>query len=99
MERPLFEIEHPAKALKDDFMEPYNISAYRLSKEIGLSENALSKLLNGKTGFTANLDLRLARFFGTSEGFWMNMQANYDRLQLKRKLGDELDKIKRFDAA
>lgn len=69
---------HPGEILRFDFLEPMGISAYRLSKETGISAQQLGRVLNGSRGVSADAALRLARFFGTSARLWINLQAQYD---------------------
>lgn len=69
---------HPGEVLRLDFLEPMGISAYRLSRETGISAQQVGRLLNGTRGVSADAALRLARFFGTSAKLWINLQAQYD---------------------
>ncbi len=87
------ELEHPGIILKEEFMEPYEVSAYRLSKETEIDKMTLSGILRGKRVITPTTALKLSRFFGLSERFWINLQADYDLRIAKRKLGKKLEKI------
>jgi addiction module HigA family antidote len=69
---------HPGEVLRLDFLEPMGISAYRLSKETGISAQQLGRILSGSRSVSADAALRLARFFGTSARLWINLQAQYD---------------------
>lgn len=69
---------HPGEVLRLDFLEPLGISAYRLAKEIGVSQQQLGRVLKGTRSVSADLALRLSRFFGTSARVWMGLQAQYD---------------------
>ncbi len=72
---------HPGEILQLEFLEPMNISAYRLSKDIGVTQTRISEILSGKRGITADTALRLSRYFGNSAQFWLNLQAQYDLRQ------------------
>ncbi len=69
---------HPGEVLREEFLIPLGISQYRLAKEIGVPEPRISAICRGKRAITADTALRLARFFGTSAGFWLGLQADYD---------------------
>lgn len=69
---------HPGDVLKHDFLEPMGITAYRLSKEIGVTSQHIGRVLMGTRGIGGDLALRLARFFGTSAQLWMGLQAQYE---------------------
>ena len=69
---------HPGEILKHDFLEPMSITAYRLAKEIGVSAQQVGRILKGTRSISADMALRLARFFGTSAQVWMGLQAQYD---------------------
>lgn len=84
---------HPGEILKEEFLEPMGISAYRLSKETGLSQTRLSQILKEDRGITAETALKLGKFFGMSAQFWMNLQARYDLEEAERKYSKEIKKI------
>lgn len=91
---------HPGEVLRFDFLEPMGISVYRLSKEIGVSAQHLGRVVHQTRGISDELALRLARFFGTSPGLWMGLQAQYDLDLAQDKLGRTLEKrIKPLRAA
>lgn len=69
---------HPGVILSEEFLKPLNITPYRLSKEIGVSQTRISAVLAGKRAITADTALRLADYFGNSAEFWMNLQTRYD---------------------
>ena len=75
---------HPGEILKEEFLEPLEISAYRLSKETFIPQTRVSEILKGRRRITADTALRLSRFFGTSAKFWLGLQDDYD-------LEEELD--------
>ena len=83
---------HPGEILMKEFLEPMNISQYRLSKDIGVVPRRINEIVHGKRAITADTALRLSRFFGTSERFWMNLQIRYDMELQKDLLGDRLEK-------
>ena len=72
---------HPGEILQLEFLEPMNISAYRLSKDIGVTQTRISEILLAKRSITADTALRLSRYFGNSAQFWLNLQAQYDLRQ------------------
>jgi len=69
---------HPGEVLLEDFMKPLGITQYRLAKDIGVSSLRVSQIVRGKRSITADTAMRLARYFGTSAGIWMRIQARYD---------------------
>jgi addiction module HigA family antidote len=85
---------HPEEVLKEEFLEPLEISAYRLSKEIFIPQTRISKILKGKRRITADTALRFSRFFGTSAKFWLGLQDDYDLEEELRAKEKDLNKIK-----
>ena len=81
---------HPGEILLEEFLKPMGISQYRLSKDIGVPPRRINEIVHGKRSITAGTALRLARYFGTSERFWMNLQSRYDLELEKDKLGRRL---------
>jgi len=69
---------HPGEVLLEEFLNPMNISAYRLAKETFIPQTRVSAILKGKRRITADTALRLSKFFGTSAKFWLGLQADYD---------------------
>lgn len=90
------EVEHPGIILKEEFLEPYGVSAYRLAKETGIDKMTLNTILKGKRAITPNTALKISKFFGLSERFWINLQTDYDIRMAKQKLHGELDGIHTF---
>jgi len=83
---------HPGEVLLEEFVGPLGLSQYRLSREINVSPRRINEIVHGKRAITADTALRLARFFSTSERFWLNLQSRYD-LEIERdRLGDRLRK-------
>ena len=81
---------HPGEILLEEFLKPMGISQYRLSKDIGVPPRRINEIVHGKRAITADTALRLARYFRTSERFWMNLQSRYDLELEKDKLGRRL---------
>jgi len=69
---------HPGEILLEEFLTPMSISQYRLAQDIGVSPRRINEIVHGKRAISANTALRLARYFGLSERFWMNLQSSYD---------------------
>ncbi|HLX75880.1 MAG TPA: HigA family addiction module antitoxin [Terriglobales bacterium] len=85
---------HPGEILREEFLRPLGLSAYALAKAIRVPAPRLNDVVLEKRGISADTAVRLARFFGTSEQFWMNLQALYDIRNTKAALAGELQKIK-----
>ena len=82
---------HPGEVLLEEFLEPAGISQYRLAKGISVPPRRINEIVHGKRAVTADTALRLSRFFGTSERFWLNLQIRFDLQREKDRLGDRLD--------
>ena len=82
---------HPGEILLEEFLLPMGISQYRLAKDISVPPRRINEIVHGKRAISADTALRLSRFFGTSERFWMNLQSRYDLEVEKDKLGAKLD--------
>lgn len=81
---------HPGEVLLLEFLEPLGVSQYRLAKEINVPPRRINEIVKGSRSITANTALRLARYFDTSERFWLNLQSHYD-LEIERdRLGTSL---------
>src|SRR6516165_2818190 len=90
---------HPGEILLADFLEPLGVTQHRLAVSIGVPPRRINEIVHGKRRISADTALRLARFFGTSERFWINLQARYD-LEIERdRLGDALEGIRPLSAA
>jgi antitoxin HigA-1 len=81
---------HPGEILLKEFLEPMGISQYRLAKSIGVPSRRINEIVLGKRSISADTALRLGRFFGTSEQFWMNLQSRYDLDTERDRLGNRL---------
>lgn len=69
---------HPGEILLEEFLKPLNLTQYRLAKNLSVPPRRINEIIQGKRAITADTALRLARFFGNSERFWLNLQTNYD---------------------
>ena len=76
----------PGELLKEEFLEPLGLSQYRLAKEIGVPAQRIGQIVLGRRSITADTDLRLCRFFGLSDGYWLRAQAAYDTEVARRKI-------------
>lgn len=83
---------HPGAILREEFLEPLGISAYRLAKAVGVPKNRISGIVNGERAITSDTALRLARFFGVAAEFWANLQSRYDLDVARRDHGAEIMK-------
>ena len=86
-------IMHPGEILELEFLQPMNISTYRLSKDISVTQTRISKILSGKRSIIADTALRLSRYFGNSAQFWLNLQTQYDLRQAIAEYGQIYNKI------
>ena len=89
----------PGAVLLEDFIVPMGITQYRLAKEIGVPPQRVSEIVAGRRAITADTDLRLCRFFGLTEGYWLRGQARYDIECAKDRLGDVLETIRPWRAS
>ena len=85
--------------LSEDFLKPMEISAYRLAKDIRVPLTRITAILQGQRGITADTGLRLDRYFGLSEGYWMRIQLDCDLRDAKRRLGKQIAEITPRDLA
>ncbi|HEY9450958.1 MAG TPA: HigA family addiction module antitoxin [Gemmatimonadaceae bacterium] len=83
---------HPGEILLADFLEPLGLSQYRLAHDISVPPRRINEIVHGKRGITADTALRLARYFGTTERFWLNLQARFDLEEQRDLLGQRLEK-------
>jgi addiction module HigA family antidote len=82
---------HPGEILLEEFLVPFGISQYRLAKNISVPPRRINEIVRGLRGLTADTALRLARYFGTTEMFWLNLQNRYE-IEIERdRLGDRLN--------
>ena len=87
------------EVLASEFLEPMNISQNALAKTLGIPQNRISDIINGKRGVSADTDLRLCRYFGLTDGYFTGLQMDFERISAKRKLQKELKKIKPLKVA
>jgi len=83
----------PGEILLEEFLKPMGLSQYRLAKEIGVPAQRISEIVAGRRSITADTDLRLCRFFGLSNGYWLRAQAAYDTEVAERTIGPLLRNI------
>lgn len=82
---------HPGEVLLEEFLKPMGISQYRLAKATSVPARRINEIVHGKRSITADTALRLSKFFGMSDRFWMNLQTRYDLELEKDRLGNRLD--------
>jgi addiction module HigA family antidote len=83
---------HPGEILLNDFLEPMGISQYRVAQDISVPPRRINEIVHGTRRITADTALRLSRYFGTTERFWLNLQSRFDMEQQKDLLGNRLAK-------
>ena len=89
---------HPGVTLREDFMEPYKLSANGLAKLLGIPQNRISDIVRGRRGITADTALRLEQAFGVSASFWLNLQSHYELEIAERDSGPAIrDSVRRFE--
>jgi len=82
---------HPGEILLEEFLRPMRISQYRIAKDISVPPRRINEIVHGKRSITADTALRLSKYFGTSERFWLNLQTRFDLEIEKDRLGKRLD--------
>ena len=87
---------HPGEVLLEEFLVPYEISAYRLSKDIGIPQTRVSEILKGRRRITADTALRLSAYFQNSPKFWIGLQSDFDLEEERKLLSQQLKKIPRY---
>lgn len=85
----------PGEMLEEEFLKPLGLSKYRLAKDIGVPAQRIGDIVAGKRSVTADTDLRLCRYFGLSDGWWLRGQANYDIAMARETMGETLSRIQR----
>jgi len=88
----------PGEMLREEFLKPLGLTNYRLSKEIDVPAQRIGDIIAGKRGITADTDLRLCRFFGLTDGWWLRLQGDYDTRLARAALAKKLTKIKPWSA-
>ena len=89
----------PGEILLLEFIQPMGLSQNSLARAVGVPPRRINEIVLGKRAITADTDLRLARYFGLSEGFWLGVQADHDLMERKGTIGDELEAITPREAA
>lgn len=84
---------HPGEVLNEEFLKPLGVTAYRLSKDIGIPQTRTSQIIKGKRRITADTALRLSKYFGNSPKFWLGLQNDFDIEEESNELGRELESI------
>ncbi|MGL4198057.1 MAG: HigA family addiction module antitoxin [Allorhizobium sp.] len=84
---------HPGDILLEDFLKPMGLSQNALARAVNVPPRRINEIVLGKRSLTADTDLRLSRYFGVSEGFFLGLQADYDLMQRRREIADELKRI------
>ena len=92
-EENLIDPIHPGEVLMEDFIEGFGITQNKLAVSIGVPQRRINEIVHGKRGITADTAIRLARYFGTSEEFWMNLQSHYELRLERRVLRDKIAEI------
>ena len=87
----------PGEILLEEYLLPMGITQYRLAKEIGVPQRRIGEIITGKRGITIDTALRLSRYFGMSDGFWIGLQINYDSARAKKMMGDALANIHPYE--
>ena len=90
---------HPGEILQEEFLAPLDVSQYQLAKAVDVPARRINEIVHGQRRITADTALRLSRYFGTSERFWLNLQARYDLEIEKDRLGGALEDIRPLSAA
>ena len=88
----------PGEMLREEFLKPMGLTNYRLAKEIDVPAQRIGDIIAGKRGITADTDLRLCRFFGLTDGWWLRLQGDYDTRLARAALAKKLAKIKPWSA-
>jgi antitoxin HigA-1 len=90
---------HPGEVLLTDFLEPLGVTQHRLAVAIAVPPRRINEIVHGKRGISADTALRLSRFFGTTDRFWLNLQSRYDLEVERDRLADALDRIEPLTTA
>ena len=90
---------HPGEVLLEEYLKPLELTQYRLAKEIRVPRRRVNEIVLGLRSISADTSLRLARFFGTSDRFWLNLQATYDLEVERDRMGERLNEISAFHRA
>ncbi|MDR0909313.1 MAG: HigA family addiction module antidote protein [Spirochaetaceae bacterium] len=86
----------PGELLNEEYLTPLGLTKYRLAKEIGVPPQRISDIVNEHRSITADTDLRLCKYFGLSNGYWLRVQAKYDTIVVGEKIHSSIEKIKPY---
>jgi addiction module HigA family antidote len=89
---------HPGEILLEEFLQPMGLSQNKVAVEIGVPPRRINEIVHGKRAVSADTAVRLAKYFGTTEAFWLGLQADYDIEEDRKNLGKRLDRIRRHAA-
>jgi addiction module HigA family antidote len=87
---------HPGEMLREEFLKPFGLSPYRVAKACGVPRTRIERIAREELGITADTALRLGKFFGTTAGFWLNLQKGYDLEVAEKAIGKELEAIETY---
>ena len=96
MAEKLLHNPHAGEVLKIEFLEELGLSQNALAKAISVPPNRINAIVNGTRRITADTDLRLCKYFGLSEGYWLRLQSSYETMEAKRLIANQIKKIKPF---
>ena len=92
----LIELTHPGEILREDFLEPMGLSAYKLSKAIGVQQTRISEIVRGQRDISAETSLLLDKFFGLSDGYWLRLQSDYNLRKARRGLIEKIAQVQPY---
>jgi addiction module HigA family antidote len=92
----LIELTHPGEMLREDFLEPLGLSAYKLSRAIGVQQTRILEILRGQRDISAETSLLLDRFFGLSDGYWLRLQTDYNLRKARHALAARLTQVQPY---
>ena len=96
----LLELIPPGEILSEEFMKPHGLSQNRLARDLDVNPARVHDIVHGKSAITANIALRLAKYFATTPHFWLNLQAEYDLRKAQRDVGRAIEtRVRTLDAA
>ena len=90
------ELTRPGEMLREDFLEPMGLTAYQLSKSLGVQQTRISEILRGQRDISPQTSLLLDKFFGLSDGYWLRLQADYNLRKARRGFTEKLDKVQPY---
>ena len=88
---------HPGEILREEFLNPLGITAYRLAKDIHVPGTRIADIVGERRGISAETALRLSRYFGNSAQFWLNLQAHYELQEAQRQHGDAIETVRQYE--